>query len=88
MQSFAKTVQIGRVAHIAKGKDAGQLAAIVDVVDANRVSDRELLLMIKVGCKHDDPNCDRKCRLNYTCRTIRTDSFAGRFVLILALLDC
>ncbi|GAV05393.1 hypothetical protein RvY_15534 [Ramazzottius varieornatus] len=34
--SFSKTVEIGRVVHIAKGKDAGQLAAIVDVIDANR----------------------------------------------------
>ncbi|XGW22695.1 hypothetical protein V3C99_005142 [Haemonchus contortus] len=34
---FKRLVQIGRVVFIAKGKDAGKIATIVDVVDGNRV---------------------------------------------------
>lgn len=34
---YSKFVEIGRVAFIAKGKDAHKLAVIVDVVDENRV---------------------------------------------------
>lgn len=31
-------VEIGRIVFIGKGKDEGKLAAIVDVIDGNRVS--------------------------------------------------
>ncbi|KAI1722659.1 ribosomal protein l14 domain-containing protein [Ditylenchus destructor] len=34
---YNKYVEIGRVAYIAKGKDVGKLAVIVNVVDGNRV---------------------------------------------------
>ncbi|EYC24602.1 hypothetical protein Y032_0013g1999 [Ancylostoma ceylanicum] len=34
---FKRLVQIGRVVFIAKGKDAGKIATVVDVVDGNRV---------------------------------------------------
>ncbi|KAJ1360219.1 hypothetical protein KIN20_019142 [Parelaphostrongylus tenuis] len=34
---FKRLVQIGRVVFIAKGKDAGKIATIVDVVDGNKV---------------------------------------------------
>ncbi|OQV22240.1 putative 60S ribosomal protein L14 [Hypsibius exemplaris] len=33
---FSKTVEIGRVAYVAKGQDAGKLGAIIDVIDQNR----------------------------------------------------
>lgn len=38
MQPFQKFVQVGRVVYIAKGEDAGKIAAIVDIIDQNRVS--------------------------------------------------
>ncbi|KJH45279.1 ribosomal protein L14 [Dictyocaulus viviparus] len=34
---FKRLVQIGRVIFIAKGKDVGKIATIVDVIDGNRV---------------------------------------------------
>uniref|UniRef100_A0A914PY42 Large ribosomal subunit protein eL14 n=1 Tax=Panagrolaimus davidi TaxID=227884 RepID=A0A914PY42_9BILA len=34
---FTKFVEIGRVAYIAKGKDEGKLAVIINVVDGNKV---------------------------------------------------
>ncbi|XP_055340119.1 60S ribosomal protein L14-like [Paramacrobiotus metropolitanus] len=34
--TFTKTVEIGRVAYIAKGKNVGELATIVDVIDQNK----------------------------------------------------
>uniref|UniRef100_A0A1I7XHX8 Large ribosomal subunit protein eL14 n=1 Tax=Heterorhabditis bacteriophora TaxID=37862 RepID=A0A1I7XHX8_HETBA len=34
---FKRLVQIGRVVFISKGKDAGKIATIVDVVDGNKV---------------------------------------------------
>ena len=36
-QGFDKYVEIGRVAYIAFGPDKGQVVAIVDVIDQNRV---------------------------------------------------
>ena len=36
--SFGKTVEIGRIVLVDKGKAKGELAAIVDVIDQNRVS--------------------------------------------------
>merc|ERR1712116_109579 len=33
---FQKFVQVGRVVYIAKGEDAGKIAAIVDIIDQNR----------------------------------------------------
>lgn len=35
---FNKFVELGRVVFIAKGKDEGKLAVVVDVLDGNRVS--------------------------------------------------
>lgn len=35
---YKRMVEIGRVVYIAKGDSEGKLAAIVDVVDGNRVS--------------------------------------------------
>ena len=37
LQPFQKFVQVGRVVYIAKGEDAGKIAAIVDIIDQNRV---------------------------------------------------
>lgn len=37
MTVFTKFVELGRVVHIPRGKAAGKLAAIVDVIDANRL---------------------------------------------------
>ena len=39
-QPFQKFVQIGRVAVIQEGPLAGKIAAVVDVIDQNRVSTR------------------------------------------------
>jgi len=36
LQPFQKFVQVGRVVYIAKGEDAGKIAAIVDIIDQNR----------------------------------------------------
>ena len=36
-QGFDKYIEIGRVAYIAFGPDKGQIVAIVDVIDQNRV---------------------------------------------------
>jgi large subunit ribosomal protein L14e len=35
---YQKYVEIGRVAYIAKGKEEGKLAVIVNVIDGNKVS--------------------------------------------------
>lgn len=34
---YNKFVEIGRIVYIAKGKDEGKLAVIVNIVDGNRV---------------------------------------------------
>lgn len=47
---FNRVVQIGRVVFIASGKDQGKLAAIVNVIDGNRVSH---LLIKKKKCIAD-----------------------------------
>ena len=51
-QVFKKFVEIGRVAYIAFGPDEGKLAAIVDVIDQNRVSliGEELLKFMRIFC--------------------------------------
>jgi len=36
-QTYTRFVEIGRIAYIAYGPDAGKLVAIVDVIDQNRV---------------------------------------------------
>ena len=38
LQPFQRFVEIGRVAVIQQGECAGKIAAIVDVIDQNRVS--------------------------------------------------
>jgi ribosomal protein L14E/L6E/L27E len=37
---FKRFVELGRVVYLAEGKDEGKLAAIVNIVDGNRVSDK------------------------------------------------
>ena len=37
LQTYTRFVEIGRIAYIAFGADAGKLVAIVDVIDQNRV---------------------------------------------------
>ena len=38
IKTYSRFVEIGRVAYIAYGPDAGKLVAIVDVIDQSRVS--------------------------------------------------
>ncbi len=74
--SFKRYVEIGRVCLIEYGEDAGKLAAIVDVVDINRVLvdgpttgvsrqainiKRIRLTDIKISAKH---NASQKCAVN------------------------
>jgi len=37
LQTYTRFVEIGRIAYVAFGADAGKLVAIVDVIDQNRV---------------------------------------------------
>jgi len=37
LQTYTRFVEIGRIAYVAFGPDAGKLVAIVDVIDQNRV---------------------------------------------------
>ncbi len=43
-QVFSRYVEIGRIAYVAVGADEGKLVVIVDVIDQNRVSIKEILL--------------------------------------------
>jgi len=55
-QPFTKFVEIGRVVYISQGVDAGKIAAIVDIIDQNRVSACELY---KYFALYDEPPNER-----------------------------
>ena len=51
-QPFTKFVETGRVVYIAHGPDAGKIAAIVDIIDQNRV----IIVSFRLArIQHDEP---------------------------------